>query len=556
MMNKFVKNKKLLVGIWITLVILFLVGVIYYWSKYWFTPNARANYFNKENLVYIKNYLINNYKDSYPIPEWDVVFLDKYLKPIVVSNEKNVLAQNPDIYVIQWNTCNIDVGQWDYEKKKYDMRFSDEKTKKCFSYAVTRDRQHFQLGTILYQNWKYVSYFDWNFSWNITKDYQSENTVPNNSDKFFPYYPWFNNTISLELLTGKADLYVNYNFAKYNYKIKDWKITLPADTNLELSFNWNWFAYKLVYPNWNIQILWPNSDQKLSFVIKKFKYDNKSTELLIKDFIWKLWNVFVSNGEDSDNRIYDSKWLLFEIFLGNTNFLSDDKITGILLTSGKTRFSKLKYEYIFDKINDYRGFDKDGSYVDLAKNWFNSYLKDLFEFSVFVNDNIGNKTEIAVSGTGKIQNNFLKYVLENNKNIFYQKSYIITWNNINLSVNIFKWYFDESFTSKFYNYVDKSDVPDFSIITLFGKICDGKSLVSVSQFGTLFDYRQNTIEFKQKISNILPENYVLYLYNPASKLLGISHFDIKTRNIIFDKDLSKIKINWEIPSGFILLCNN
>lgn len=551
-------KKKLLVGIWIILVSGLLIWFIFYFAKRWFTPNARANYYNLENLNYIKNYLKNNYDKNLPMPEWDVVFLDKNLRPVVVSNEKNVLAQNQNIYIIQWNTCNINIGQWDYDKKKYDTRFSNNKTKKCFSYSITRDRKYFQLWTVLHKNGKYVAYLDWNFSGNITKDYQSENIVDNNSDKYLPYYPWFNDTIYLQAIQWQAEIKVNYDFNPYKIKKeKDGKMFLPVSKDLDLNFEGKDFVYKIIYPNWNIQFVAPNGNDKLSFVIKKFEYDNINTKLLIKDFVWKIWNIFVSNGEDSDNRFYDNKGFLYEIFLWNTNFLVDDDITAVFLTSWKTKYSRLNYEYVFDTEKDFRWIDKKWSYIWLEKEWFNKYIENLFSFSILINTNINKVKKTTLSETEKIQNNYLKYILQNNKSISYEKSYLLTWNNFKYSINIFKWFFDEWFTSKIYLYIEKNDKSDFSIKDLFSSICSNKNIISLSSASWFFNFDnvKKTIELDKNIYNIIPQDYIIFFYSPTSKLLWISYFDKETWKVFYEKDLSKLKKNSNTPNWFILICN-
>jgi len=182
--------KKIVLPAILVILLWWLIFLLFEWKKANEVVNKKIQHTTK-NFVATYNYLEKNYKWNYPIPQWDLVLLNKKGEMIHLEDRKTPLNQIKDLYAIQGTTCDILKDDKQFNKINYDARYSiiDENgkvlAKKCFSYSVTKDGKSFQIWTI--ENGKAV--LKWNSKKNITKSYDSPALVKNDSTDFLPYSP-------------------------------------------------------------------------------------------------------------------------------------------------------------------------------------------------------------------------------------------------------------------------------------------------------------------------------------------------------------------------------
>ncbi len=263
------------------------------------------------NFNLVKKYLEKNYKWDYPVPNWDLILLDKYGKMIHLENRNTPLNKIKNLYVIQWNTCQILKNDKKFNKINYDPRFSiiSSKTKKvlfrkCFTYSVTKDRKKFQIWTLVKNNeWNYVAKLDWNMSKPIIKSYDSPILVKNWSITFLPYAPVkLSPVVEIKnLWKSKLTIDVSNNNIDKQIIAKNW-------VNQLLSWNMNWkYNISIIWNVWNktqvefittngsiVYIRWDKRTWKVNFALKDYSVDWNKLNYFVETWrfiasIIKLW---------------------------------------------------------------------------------------------------------------------------------------------------------------------------------------------------------------------------------------------------------------------------
>ncbi len=291
-------KKKLFIIIIIWWILLWLISIVQFKTKEK-VQNDKQN-IQLSNFENTKKYLINNYKGNYPLPSWNLVIMDKTMTMIHLDNRNIPLDNIKNLYVIQWNTCNILKTDKQFQKINYDNINSiwtgKNILKRCFTYSVTKDRKNFQIWTIIKEKWKYVAKLDWTISKSITKSYSSPRLVKNWSEIDLPYYYKLSPIIHIDHL----------NNSRIIAKITD-NQTLETKT---ITLHW-WINYLIDSPwKYTIKIIWKTS---------------KKTIVKFIDVDWNIINIQWNKNNLINFKVndYEIKWKNKNYFVEAWKFLAD-----------------------------------------------------------------------------------------------------------------------------------------------------------------------------------------------------------------------------------------
>lgn len=417
--------------IFLYIVLTFLSGVLIY--SYWSYTNLNSNKKDKivksiNNFYKVKDFLEKYYDGKYPIPEWDLVLLDKNLELIHLEDRSKNLNQIKDLYVIQWTTCNILKDSKEFNKINYDSRFSlvsedwDIFNKRCFSYSVTKDQKDYQIWTILKEGWVYETILEWRFKdKSIIKSYDSSVLVQKESNNFLPY-PWEHLSPILQVKdVSNTDLEVKVvpkNWKDYNLDLKDWNNVLFSwnDMSYDIEIIWklkNNNNLKLVntngnviYINWDknwnvdfkIENFWLNSNnidyfvETWRFIANIVKLEDKKNINVKKDWVTLVvrWTKFWVSSIDKEFHTYLSIWSLINKIWNQRYEMSLDgrSFTNIVknrLVDDINKSNELLVYSIWNdiKINKYNLRHKLRDFKDLDANFTSVSFTgtDRFEFT-------------------------------------------------------------------------------------------------------------------------------------------------------------------------------
>ena len=325
-------------------ILVLIVWVLFYSFKSY--ENKRWNLIRNNNLAIanfnlVKKYLEKNYKWNYPIPNWDLILLDKYGKMIHLENRNTPLNKIKNLYVIQWNTCQILKNDKKFNKINYDPRFSiiSSKTKKvlfkkCFTYSVTKDRKKFQIWTLVKNNeWNYVAKLDWNMSKPIIKSYDSPILVKNESITFLPYAP-----VKLSPVVEIKNLWKSKLTIDVSNDNVDKKIIAKNWVNQLLSWNMSWkYNISIIWNIWNktqiefittngsiVYIRWDKRTWKVNFVLKNYSVDWNKLNYFVET--WRFIASIIKLGPDKNMSVNHNwttlviRWTKFTIDANQNTF--------------------------------------------------------------------------------------------------------------------------------------------------------------------------------------------------------------------------------------------
>lgn len=501
---------------------------------------SKLNQSNIDKITFVKEYLIKNFNTNYPYPKWDIILLDKNLKQIHLQDKSVNLESIDNLYVIQWNLWSLDVSDKKFLDNAYDSRFSKWENKKYFTYSVTKDKKKFQIWSIKYDNNKNSAYIVWNISWSIIKDIDSNHIIQNNSKKYLPYLPTTNNKYKITLINWSLDSFEikqdqETPIKKSNTDLEKW-IFLPLsdDTNnIELTAKWTQYIYKITYPNWNIQTIWPNKDW-LSDIKLNFKNDWIKSNVSIVNTLWKIAYNMVRIWEDSQYNIQDDKWWVLVIRWTQFSLDIDNESTNTLLLQWTISLLKNNQKYLLTLNNNTVWFTKNNEYINLYN--MPDKLKSLYAYTVgmdiFLNPAI--QFSITKNQSNKAENELIndlsKYSKINSINSYSIKDEL--WNQY-LWIDI-SWYFGpESAISLVKEKKYINDVLD-SICKWYWynkniELKDASSFLTIKQIST-----ENIIF---NVNNTL-ENWWINLKN---KIIPISNISKNNANLTFFDT-----IDWQI----------
>ena len=268
------------------------------------------------NFQKVDEYLEKNYKGNYPLPSWDLILLDKHNSLIHLEDRKTSLNNIKDLAIIQWTTCDILKNNKDFESINHDKRFSiidkdwNLVHKRCFSYAVTKDRTKFQIWTIIKNNWNYKSYLLWNTKKSITRSYNSPMLAKDGSEDFLPYPA--EKLSPVVILKNKQNSSVEvkvvpFDGKKYTIKLKEWN-------NIILSWNSSSYDIEIVWEladNSNLKFIDTNgsiiyihpqeNSSKVDFKIKDYSIDTKKINYFVET--WRFLASIVKLWDDKDMEV-------------------------------------------------------------------------------------------------------------------------------------------------------------------------------------------------------------------------------------------------------------
>jgi len=301
-------------------VLLFWVFWILFYSYTQFTQDKKQK--NETIKVAVGNfqevdkYLQDNYKDNYPLPNGDLILLDKHNSLIHLVDRKTPLDKIKNLAVIQWTTCDILKDNKDFGNINFDKRFSiiDKNWnivhKRCFSYAVTKDKKHFQIWTIIKNDWNYKSYLLWNAKTSITKSYNSPVLAKDSSEDFLPYPAWKLSPVVILKNKQNSSVVVKvvpFDSKEYAINLKEWNnIILSWDSSsYDIEIVWdllNDSSLKFVDTNGSIVYIRPQENSsKVDFKIKDYSIDTKKINYFVET--WRFLANIVKLWDDKDMEV-------------------------------------------------------------------------------------------------------------------------------------------------------------------------------------------------------------------------------------------------------------
>lgn len=432
--------------LWLATVFVYLIFV---WKNQ-VQQQVISNSTNQDNVKIISDFLKQSYKDNYPIPTWDLIYLNSELTQIHLEDKSVSINQIPDLYIIQWNICWVELDneqiKWNIDgldkRKDLVVKWSDESIPTelipCYSYAVTKDRKNFQLWYLINNDlWWKTSKLLWTLDWSITRDYRSNKLVEDWSSYTLPYSPYPNNKIIIKLVEWTPDLSINANWFDVQIpqeklsSLKNQWMEFPFDNNklanVEFEFNWDNFLYKFIYPNWNVQMVWPSDTWWAKVKIDNFQFNWANSNTSVINQLWKFTYSLVKLWDSSDFRVSDSAGTVITIRW--TRFTTDVwwAISATILSEWSLSVKSWLEEYEIDQLNSLLWIGQNKAYVNLLKNV--QKLSKLYSFGVAVDILLHDKDDFS---TVKIEENLETL---NAKNVFW------TWDNYELYklVNETKW---------------------------------------------------------------------------------------------------------------------
>ncbi len=378
--------KKVILSIFVLLIVWFLI-----YSFYGAVQDEKIITAENDTIVtdidYLKTYLEDNYANNYPVPEGDVILLNKRYEQIHLEDRNIPLAKIDDLYIIQWDICNLSIDDSVFQTKAIHKKFSpkDEnwyKIKTCYKYAVTKDRTKYQIWYLEKNlNSDYVTKLAWNNSKSMIRSYDNSNMVEINSSKYLPYYPGATKwpIVFVEELWNNSSLSAEVNSKEI--KLKVWKnMLINADTQLPVNIAINGKIndddkVEIVYTDGSLIYIKPNKDGIIDFQLENYSpYEKDITMSLVTGrFLLNLVkydskkSVKVDNGRETTMAI---RGTLFTVD-------STELAMNTLLEMGKIKL------FVGNKSQDIDIFSSFVN-VDVVKKKITSNLSELSKLAQFM----------------------------------------------------------------------------------------------------------------------------------------------------------------------------
>jgi hypothetical protein len=285
--------KKNYILIWLAI---FLSWWLLYLFFIWSTEQNKLNNQKKqalENFNSTYTYINNKYKSNFPLPEWDLILLNKKWEMLHLEDRSIPLDKVKDLYVIQWTTCSILKNDKNFQKINYDTRYSIIKDgkplfKKCFTYSVTKDRKYFQIWSISEDSISPI--LKGNMKQSITKAYDAPVLVKADTNDFLPYAP---NKVSpifqiKNLWNSKLTLSVEDDENNIEKKLQNWNnIILTGDVNWVYQISLKWkidknTIVKFIDTNGSIVYIKWNDNENINFQLKDYQIDTNRIDYIVE----------------------------------------------------------------------------------------------------------------------------------------------------------------------------------------------------------------------------------------------------------------------------------
>jgi hypothetical protein len=258
------------------------------------------------------------------LPKTNLILLDRDYNYIHLENRNVDLDKIDNLYVVQGNVCAFK------DVPELKDRLKDPLFGKCYTIAVDKNFDKFQVGGILKKGSQYVAYINGNTKHNMIKDYKTNFVVRQGDTKYFPYMPQKGNAIKVEVFKGDPVIKAGpQNICKYDDILQS--IKLLSDGQCDIQVEGQDFVVNLIYPDGSMQAVQPVGGKNVFSI--DYKYDGLNTKLSIADKIGESVYNLVKYSLASDVNVKDSKGNVLTI--RGTNFaLKSADINIIYLNAG------------------------------------------------------------------------------------------------------------------------------------------------------------------------------------------------------------------------------
>lgn len=509
---------------------------ILWWKKLSFWEK-KQNITNLEKLTYIKKYLEENFAWNYPIPKWDLILLDKDLQQIHLEDKTQKEESINELFAIQWTLWWLNIDNKDFKEKCFDSRFSIWENKKFFTYSVTKDRKHFQLGTLDMKDNNYYSHIIWNISWSIIKDFESQNMVTDKSEKYLPYLPSTNNKYLIKLIKWDIETFTitedeNPWINKTKKDLAKW-VFLPMweDVNqITINTQWTNYVYKIIYPNWNVQLISP-SKKWISEIKLNFESDWVKSKASIVNMVWKIAYNMVKLSDDSDYQIQDNRWWVLVIRWTQFTIDVDEDQSSTYLIQWSINLTKRNEKFLLTVSNNIAWFDNADRHLDMFK--FPEKLRELLSYWVAMDIFLNPEIKLQI-----INQN----IPAESQNIHTTLSWISLWWVVDIQNDIWKkyiwinlkWYFQNNAAIE----IAKNRL---YINDIMKQICnkfwytENIGLNQSYNFLWLKDIDKDNINFElnSNLTKIVPQNTIIPFFFSTKDNSSLVYYDTKIKQIVY-----------------------
>jgi len=366
---------------------------------------------------------------KYPIPDGDLVLLNKKWEEIHLEDRNIPLNKIKDLYAIQWTTCNILKNDKQFQKINYDDRYSiiDKNNKvlfkKCFAYSVTKDWKYFQIAS-LDKTWKKAILL-WNLDKSIIKAIDAPTLVKNGSEDFLPYLPQkvspifqvkniWNSDLTLKVIDEEENIRET-KLNNGNNIILSWTVNGIYQISLVGDIDRN-TELKFIDTNGSILYIKWDKNNKVDFQLKDYKIDTKKIDYIVETWrfiadIVKLspsksmnvsnnsttlvirWTHFSISADDKEFDVYLKLWKILQK-LKDKMINLDKKMSFSSLFEGELKNNKQAMKQLISMIvrNDIKNYPNYEFSI-----WFNSSLSDILSGSKnMININFKNGESIKL----------------------------------------------------------------------------------------------------------------------------------------------------------------
>lgn len=493
-----------------------------------------------QNMEEIERIIKDYYKWNYPYPKWDLILVDNNNEQIHLEWKRD-LTTLKNLKFVQGSLCGLWLDNIQFQELRKWTSYSVWENVRCFSYSVTADKKNFQIWWVIPS--KREAILLWNSKESITKDYLSNHIVENRSKKYLPYAPTVNSKIIFKKVNWEdadivfeSDLWEMTIWQEELLKIKWEWLSLPLwdipIENLKISIDWNNYLYAIVYPNWNINYLWPNSEWLSEILIEEFKYDWVNSESTVVNSLWKIFYNLVSLSEESDYQIYWSNGSVITIRW--TKFLLDleKDFQCAYLSEWKINFKFQQNQYIVDWLNSLlwlKWWSDIISSINLAKEFY-EITSWMYSISVAVDILTNSVFQFIDDFTiSELEWNAIRLINTFNEEIEFVDWKVFSWGGENMML-YFSWYFDDNFAIKFMELRRNDKYKNWFV-------------------------NNNVSDINDLINNVCRDNgYEKMIWlDEAYKLLRIDNINL-SENIINFKLIDKF--NWTIKKNSYILFDN
>ncbi len=554
--------RKLIMLVWL----FWMVWVLFYSYMQYSQAKQEKNENIKvavDNFQKVNEYLKENYDWSYPVPKWDLILLDDTNTLIHLEDRSKDLNDIDNLAIIQWTTCDILQDDDAFSSINYDQRFSIEDengelvNKRCFSYAITKDRKNFQIWSIIKKTWKYETLLLWDAKDSIIKSYNSPILAQDGSEDFLPYPD--SKLSPIVALENKQDSNVKVNIIPFDEKeymlnLKEWNNTILSwnSSSYDIEITWELNSNSnLKFIDTNGSIIYINSQEdsnKVDFRIDDYSIDNEELDYFVET--WRFLADIVKLWKDKEMRVKKDgvtlvvRWTKFTInswkdsfdtFLNLWHIVQDVNGNTVNLTL-KNAFSVIKNSKIvkdIEKVKKLAGFTVFNDMkinpdyaVDVSKIWSNitsaiTWAYDLNKYKLSY-DNWQDIGLVVFNNSQK----FLEYIKSNRKLLWIEENpridtlyYENIVNQICASNNLWNWL---DITKLYYTLENKTNNLNWFEIkdTIKNKLWLSKDNYVVFTSRKYNDQYSNRLSYNSKTKSIDSYNFAkLAITNNINKAI-------------------------------------